>query len=126
MRYSLALRTIGIPVLVLTVLIAAFAQATTSLRGIVTDPSGAVIPGAVVSMTNSGMGFKRQALTGEDGVYQFLQVPPGTYVVTVEKAGFTTITRDTVQLQVNTPGTLDLRMDVGAASDVVNVEADAT
>lgn len=126
MRYSRVLRITGVPVLILTLFIGAFAQATTSLRGVVTDPTGAVIPGAVVSMTNSATGFRRQGLTGEDGVYQFLQVPPGTYVVTVEKAGFTTITRDTVQLQVNTPGTLDLRMDVGAASDVVNVEADAT
>jgi hypothetical protein len=90
------------------------------------DQTGAVIPGAIVSLTNSGTGFKRQALTGEDGAYQFLQAPPGTYQVTVEKAGFTTVTRDTVQLQVNTPGTLDLRMNVGATTDVVNVEADAT
>lgn len=126
MRNHGALRLLGIALLTLTVVLSVLAQATTSLRGVVTDQTGAVIPGAVVSMTNSGTGFKRQALTGEDGVYQFLQVPPGTYQVTVEKAGFTTVSRDTVQLQVNTPGTLDLRMEVGATSDVVNVEADAT
>src|SRR5579871_5748707 len=110
MRNSGALRVACIPVLILTVVLSVLAQATTSLRVVVTDQTGGVIPGAVVSMTNSGTGFKRQALTGEDGVYQFLQVPPGTYQVTVEKAGFTTVSRDTVQLQVNTPGTLDLRM----------------
>ena len=93
---------------------------------VVTDATGAVIPGSVVSLTNSGTGFKRQAVTGDNGVYQFLQAPPGTYHVAVEKSGFATTTRDNVQLQVNTPGTLDLRMDVGATSDVVNVEADAT
>jgi hypothetical protein len=103
-----------------------YAQSTTSLRGVITDPTGAVIPGAVVTLANSGTGFKRQALTSEDGVYQFLQAPPGTYQVAVEKTGFTAATREGVQLQVNTPATLDLRMEVGGTSDVVNVQADAT
>src|SRR6185369_9808736 len=103
-----------------------YAQSTTSLRGVITDPTGAVIPGAVVTLSNAGTGFKRQALTSEDGVYQFLQAPPGTYQVAIEKTGFTSATRDGVQLQVNTPATLDLRMEVGGTSDVVNVQADAT
>src|SRR6516164_1391419 len=124
-RQSLVL-SIVLPVLIFSSVLWVFAQSTTSLRGVVTDQTGAVIPGAIVSLTNGGTGFKRQALSGEDGVYQFLQAPPGTYQVTVEKTGFTTVTRDTVQLQVNTPGTLDLRMNVGATTDVVNVEADAT
>ena len=112
--------------ILLATFLLAHAQSSTSLRGLITDPTGAVIPGAVVSLTNQGTGFKRQALSGEDGVYQFLQAAPGTYQVSVEKTGFTTITRDNVQLQVNTPGTLDLRMEVGSTTDVVNVEADAT
>ena len=113
-------------VFLLTSLIAAYGQSTTSLRGVVTDPTDAVIPGAVVSLVNEATGFKRQAVTGEDGVYQFLQTQPGTYQVTLEKAGFATVIRAAVQLQVNTPATLDLRMDVGTTTDVVNVEADAT
>src|SRR6516165_9273896 len=124
-RQSLVL-SIVLPVLIFSSVLSGFAQSTTSLRGVVTDQTGAVIPGAIVSLTNGGTGFKRQALSGEDGVYQLLQAPPGTYQVTVEKTGFTTVTRDTVQLQVNTQGTLDLRMNVGATTDVVNVEADAT
>src|SRR5215470_475135 len=126
MRDSCVLRFCFVVLFLLNAVFWTYAQSTTSLRGVVTDPTGAVIPGAVVSLTNGGTGFKRQALTGEDGVYQFLQAPPGMYQVTVEKAGFTTVSRDSVQLQVNTPGTLDLRMDVGATTDVVNVEADAT
>src|ERR1700751_5926728 len=114
MRQSRALRVFCAFVLILAGVLWVYAQATTSLRGVVTDQTGAVIPGAVVSLANSGTGFKRQALTGEDGVYQFLQVPPGTYQVSAEKSGFTTVTRDIVPLQVNTPGTLDLRMNVGA------------
>src|ERR1051326_432551 len=90
-------------VILLTCLLSVYAQSTTSLRGLITDPTGAIIPGAVVSLTNEGTGFKRQALTSENGAYQFLQAPPGTYQVTVEKTGFTTVTRDNVQLQINTP-----------------------
>src|SRR5437660_12289627 len=126
MRDRRFLRASCICFILLTGFIVAHAQSSTSLRGVITDPTGAVIPGAVVSLTNQGTGFKRQALSGEDGVYQFLQAAPGTYQVSVEKTGFTTITRDNVQLQVNTPGTLDLRMEVGSTTDVVNVEADAT
>src|SRR5262249_51957925 len=98
--------------IVLVASLPTYAQSTTSLRGVITDPSGAIIPGAVVSLTNDLTGFKRQALSGEDGIYQFLQAPPGTYQVTIEKAGFATAARENVQLQVNTPGTLDLRMEV--------------
>src|SRR5215510_5421561 len=110
----------------LTISLTVYGQSTTSLRGVITDPTGAIIPGAVVSLTNTATGFKRQALTGEDGVYQFLQAPPGAYQVIVEKAGFSTATRDNVQLQVNTPASLDLRMEIGSTSDVVNVGAEAT
>src|SRR5262245_57270151 len=107
-------RTLYIFVLLLTSLLSAYGQSTTSLRGVITDPTSAIIPGAVVTLHSDQTGFKRQALSGEDGVYQFLQVSPGTYQVTVEKAGFATVTRDAVQLQVSTPGTLDLRMEVGS------------
>jgi hypothetical protein len=107
MRDCRVLRFCLVVLFLLTTVFGTYAQSTTSLRGVVTDATGAVIPGSVVSLTNSGTGFKRQALTGEDGVYQFLQAPPGTYQVAVEKAGFATTTRDNVQLQVNTPGTLD-------------------
>src|SRR6266446_7784693 len=105
---------------------AAFAQATTSLRGTVTDPQGAVIPQAVVTLNNQANGSKRQMLTSAAGEYQFPQVAPGTYRLELEKPGFTKITRDGVQLLVNTPATVDLRMEVGTTGDVVNVTADAS
>src|SRR5438552_1766665 len=125
MRDHRLLRGFYICIVLLTSTFTAQGQSTTSLRGVITDPTGAIIPGAVVSLANEGTGFKRQAVTGEDGVYQFLQTPPGTYHVTAEKTGFAVVTRDSVQLQVTTPATLDLRMEVGSTSDVVNVTADA-
>ena len=103
----------------------ALAQSTTSLRGTVTDPSNAVIPNAVVSLKDPANGSRRQVPTGADGVYQFLQVTPGTYQVVLEKPGFTSITRDGVQLLVSTPASIDFRMEVGNTGDTVNVSADA-
>src|SRR5271167_1337097 len=116
-------RSFSIFIILFVISLPTFGQSTTSLRGTVTDASGAIIPGVVVSLNSTGTGSKRQVVTGENGVYQFLQIPPGTYQVSVEKPGFATLTRDSVQLQVNTPATLDLRMEVGSTSDVVNVAA---
>src|ERR1700681_2401889 len=103
----------------------AYCQSTTSLRGTVSDPSAAVIPQAKVTLQDPATGFKRQILTGADGVYQFLQVTPGTYQLVVEKPGFSTLTRDGVQLLVNTPSTTDLTMVIGKTGDVVNVMSEA-
>ena len=84
------------------------AQSTTSLRGVITAPSGGVIPGATVSISYADNGLLRQNVTDASGEYKFLQIAPGTYKVTAEKAGFATMTRSDVKLLVNTPGTLDL------------------
>lgn len=105
---------------------AAYAQSTTSLRGTVSDPSAALIPQAVVTLSDAATGFKRQVLTGADGVYQFLQVMPGLYQLTVEKPGFSVLTRDGVQLLVSTPATIDLTMTIGKTGDVVNVTSEVS
>ena len=62
-------------------------SSTTSLRGTVTDPQGAVLPGASVTLSNSSNGFSESKKTDRDGVYQFLQLPPGTYTLTVTNSG---------------------------------------
>ena len=68
-----------------------FAQTagTGALTGTVTDPSGAVIAGATVTITNNGTGQARTAMTGSDGVYKFSLLPPGSYKVKFEATGFT-------------------------------------
>ncbi len=103
-----------------------FSQSTTLLRGTVTDPQGGVITGAVVTLSNAGTGFNRSVTTDQRGEYQFVQVAPGTYKIDVEMVGFTKLTRTDVQLLVNTPTTLDLRMELGKTSETVNVAAEAS
>ena len=104
----------------------AYAQSTSLLRGTITDPQGAVIGEATVTLKNAQTGFTRQTFSNATGEYHFLQVAPGTYDVTVEKPGFSTITRADTKLLVNTPTSLDLRMDLGKTSDTVNVTAEAS
>src|SRR5207245_7037444 len=60
-----------------------------------------------------------------DGVYQFLQVPPATYTITVEAAGFATLKQDNVTLQVSLPATVDFTMQVKGASVIVEVTGSA-
>jgi hypothetical protein len=104
----------------------AFAQSVSSLRGTVTDPSGASIAEAVVVLTNPATDFTRKGLTNASGEYSFVQVPPGTYKVAVDRSGFTTATRENVVLQVNTPASLDVQLALSGTADVVNVTAEST
>ena len=66
--------------------------ATSSLRGTVTDPGGSLIVGATVTLENQETGFHQSHKTEKDGGYQFQQVPPATYTVTIENSGFSTET----------------------------------
>ena len=103
-----------------------YAQSTTSMRGVITDPSGGVIPEAIVTITNADNGLLRRNVTDASGEYKFLQIAPGTYKLSAEKEGFATMTRSDVKLLVNTPTTLDLAMAVSATGEVVNVASDVS
>jgi hypothetical protein len=96
-------------------------QATTSLRGQITDPSGAAIPGAKLTLTNIATNVPRQTTTTSTGLYTFVAVQPGTYKLTVEATGFQTYTQTGVVLRVNLPATVDVKMKVGAVTQQVEV-----
>ncbi len=80
----------------------------------------------MVSLTNGSNGSRRTTLTNGSGEYQFLQVMPGDYTVSVAKPGFATLTRNDVQLLVNTPATLDLGMVLSSTGESVNVSSDVS
>jgi hypothetical protein len=96
---------------------------TTSLHGVVTDKTGAAIPGATVKLSNAAQGLERQATTGASGEYDFLVLPPGTYILTVEKANFRRYEQKSVQLLVNLPSTVNVTLEVGATAEVIEVSA---
>lgn len=103
-----------------------FAQsATTSLRGTVSDAKGLVVAGAEVTLSNAATGFSRSTKTDGQGTYQFLELPPAAYVLTVEAAGFAKTKRENVVLQVSNPTTLNLSLQVAGGSVVVEVTGES-
>ena len=120
-------RTLVLWFFVLAVTAALFAQSsgTSALTGTVTDPTGAVIPNVTVTATNTGNNSVRTAATGADGVYRFTLLPPGTYRVRFVANGFKAAEVTTVTLNVTETPVLDQKLEVGAQTDQVTVEATA-
>lgn len=96
------------------------------IRGTVTDPSGAGVPGAEVKATNIQTQVSTTVTTADDGSYEFLALPPGNYDVTVTKAGFRTYTAHNLPLTVNQVYNLPVALEVGEITQSVQVEAAPT
>src|SRR5437763_6087589 len=86
------------------------AQATTSLRGTVTDPSGSLIQKANVVVTNDNTGIKRTTASDEHGSYQFPSLQPGKYSLNITAGGFSPHTETGLELLINTPATANVQM----------------
>src|SRR4029077_17308342 len=93
-------------VLIFVIPNSASAQATATLNGVVRDSSGAAISKATVTLHNAETGTERDSLTNDSGLYVFVSVPPGEYVLKVAKDGFTTATRG-LHVLVNQASTQD-------------------
>jgi hypothetical protein len=98
---------------------------TTSLRGTVLDKSGASIIGATVTLDNAAQGLHHQLKSGASGEYEFLALPPGTYTLTVEMAGFRKSEQKNLQLLVNSPAAQNVTLEVGTTTETVEVSAQA-
>jgi hypothetical protein len=98
--------------------------ASTSLRGIVKDPSGALVPDAKVTLVNQANGATFNATAGNTGFYVFPQIPPAHYSITVSAAGFANQTK-TAELLVNQPATVDFTLSVQVSAETVDVSASA-
>ena len=113
------------PVLALAVAATSLAQnATTSLRGVVRDPSGALVPGATIQLTNKAAGQVLSITSKSNGDYQIQQIPPATYAVTVTAAGFGSQTK-TAELLVNQPATIDFTLSPAGTDVVIDVSVAA-
>jgi hypothetical protein len=95
-----------------------------SITGAVSDPSGAAVVGAQVTLTNVGTGEKRTQPTGADGLYSFVNVIPGTYRIDIEQQGFKHFTRQNVVVEVNQSGRIDASLTVGQVSEMVEVTSE--
>ena len=102
-----------------------WAQATTSVRGAVTDPSSSAVVGATVTLSNAESKTERAVTTGDRGEYQFLLIPPGSYTLTVKAAGFQTYEQKDLVLAVNTPATANVQLKVGSTTEILTVTSEA-
>ena len=115
------------PFLVVLISMACFGQATGSgdIRGSVTDPSGALIPGVTVTVVNVDTGVAKDFTTNQDGLYDTSSIVNGSYKLTFTKDGFEKLVRGPVSLQVGTT-TVNAQLQVGSAAQEVTVTADVT
>jgi len=114
------------PVFFLLFTSCAWAQTgTTSLHGKVSDSSHAVVAGATVTLANQAQGFSRNTTTPPTGEFEFLALPPGTYLLTVEQSGFKKYEQRALQLLVNVPTSVNVVLQVGAITTQVEVSGEA-
>ncbi len=111
--------------ILIAALSAAAQQITGSLRGIVSDPSGAVVQNATVTARQTETGLARAVSTDRSGAYVLAELPVGHYQLQVEAKGFQNYLRDGISLDVNAMATLNVRLTVGAETEKVQVMADA-
>ncbi|HEY6349247.1 MAG TPA: TonB-dependent receptor [Candidatus Angelobacter sp.] len=113
-------------VLALTVSSPLFAQSERArIIGTVTDPQGAVVPGASVTVTNVATGVSSKTTTDPQGQYQAPELPIGAYKVKVEHEGFKTIETEAYTLEINQAQRIDVKLPVGTKSEVVEVTGEA-
>ena len=124
-------RSRALALVLLFLLTIAFGVATAAqtsnatLQGTITDSSGSILPGVTVRLESPATGLMRDVVTNASGVYVFNFLPAGAYVVAAELSGFKTARHDQVRLEIGQNLELDLRMEVGNLSEVVNVEGTA-
>ena len=96
-----------------------------TVTGTVTDPAGSVVPGAAVVATNTATGVETKTTTTSTGTYTLPYLPAGTYKLRVSSTGFRTATAENVVLRVAQTQTADVKLEVGAVSEQVEVNAHA-
>jgi hypothetical protein len=129
-RPRISLRLTNLNLLLLGVIIFAFsptcwAQDQATLVGSVSDSSGAVVPGAKGTVSNPEKGFVREFVTNSAGEFTAAKIPIGTYVVTVEAAGFQRLVRTGIVLSVGQTLRVDMQLTLGQTTQQVNVSGSA-
>lgn len=101
-----------------------YGQANAGLTGTVTDPTGAIVSGASVTITDQGTGQQNHTTTSSAGTYAVTGLTPGVYSVTVEATGFKKQVQNSVNVEVSTNATVNIGLATGATSETVEVTAD--
>jgi hypothetical protein len=126
--FSKSFRMFSIAALFLLAVTAlSFAQDTNaSLSGTVTDPSGAAIPGAKLTLTNEATAFQSNFVSDEAGNYSFRNLTPGKYDLSASAGGFKTQDQKGIELALNQAARVDVHLPVGQTGETVTVVSDAS
>jgi len=117
-------KLVGAAFMALACMVAALAQQTTgNVRGTVNDPNGAVVPGAKVTLTDTGTNQSQTAQTTSDGEYQFNNLLPGEYRITIEAASFKTLNLNEVRVELNQTTDVPAQLELGQIGETVEVSA---
>ncbi|HEX9918422.1 MAG TPA: carboxypeptidase-like regulatory domain-containing protein, partial [Pyrinomonadaceae bacterium] len=116
------LRTLSCGLLLLCcAAVTANGQFRAGLQGSITDPGGAVVPGATVTLTNKETNKSQTTTASDDGFYRFSQLAPGTYTLSAEKPGFKKQVLESVIVNAEETQGLDLMLTTGELSETVTV-----
>jgi hypothetical protein len=124
--YSTLSRVKGFQLLVLVLCSAVLAysqSASTSLRGTILDLNGAVVPDAEIALSNPEIGANLFTRSDKNGFYQFQDVRPRTYILTVTAKGFATFKQDGLVLLISTPATRDVQLRIATETTTVEVQS---
>src|SRR5580704_10878190 len=103
-----------------------YAQYRASIQGVVTDPDGASVSGATVTLKNLGTNQTLTATTDANGIYNFNALPPNKYSLTVEKTGFKKKVLDNVGLIAEQANALNIQLEIGEVTQSITVSGDST
>ena len=118
-------RLFAFVLLALALFVPVFGQTFGDISGAVKDSTGAAIPAALVTVVNKDTNATRSVTSNDDGFFSFPALPPGTYNLKTEKAGFKTVNRPDILIQVQQSARIDVELPVGQVSESVEVSATA-
>lgn len=122
-RSTRSILNFSVAMCVLMSAIVAWASITGSISGVVSDPSGAVLPGVTVVATSASTGVQSRTVTDASGFYSFPTLSVGSYSVSVRHLGFSNFVETGVKLDVNSELRVDIKLEVGAVENAVTVQA---
>ena len=101
------------------------AIAVAQIQGIISDPSGAAVPNAHITVTQTDINLVRSTVSGSDGAYVFADLPVGSYRLEVGAAGFKKYSQTGIELQVGAKAQINVSLEIGALTQEVKVTANA-
>jgi len=119
------LKTLLIPILSLCA-VCTYAQYRASIQGVVTDPTGAVVSGVTLTLTNLDTNQKLTATTDDNGIYNFNALPPSRYSLSVEATGFKKKVLENVGIIAEQANALNVQLEVGQVTESITVSGDST